>query len=96
MSGGPGPGSVRCTGGVTGLGLAWSAARVSRNLGMSGNSLCRGNEMRELVRTSHSWSSSDDVGATEVCGVSLGTSLISFCMRSAFFLLAVSIHSFAA
>ena len=96
MSGGPVPGSVRCTGGVTGLVLAWSAHSVSRNLGMSGNSLCRGSEMRELVRTSYSWSSSDDVDAPEVCGASLGTSLMSFCMRSTLFLLAMSIQSFAA
>ena len=73
-----------------------SVARVSRKRDISGKSLCRGSEIRELVRASHSWSSSDDVDGVEACGAPLGASRISVCMRTTLFLLAVSIHSLAA
>ena len=43
------------------MALAVSVANVSQKRGMSGKSLCRGSEILELVRMSHSWSSSVEV-----------------------------------
>ena len=89
------PGSVRCTSGEAEWVLAVSVAKVSRKRGISGKSLCRGSEIRELVRASHSWSSSVDVDGAEDCGAPMVASRISVCIRTTLFLLAVSIHSLA-
>ena len=67
MRGGHVPGSVRCTSGEAEWVLAVSVAKVSRKRGISGKSLCRGSEIRELVRASHSWSSSVDVDGPDDC-----------------------------
>ena len=48
------PGSVRCTSGEAEWVLAVSVAKVSRKRGISGKILCRGSEIRELERASHS------------------------------------------
>ena len=96
MRGGPVPGFVRLTGGEAELVLVVSVAKVSRKRGMSGKSLCRGSEIRELVRASHSWSSSVDVDGAEDCGAPPVVFCISVCIRTTLFLLAVLIHSLAA
>ena len=77
MKGGPVPGSVRCTGGAAEWVLVVSVAKVSRRRGMSGESLCSGSEILELVRASHSWSSFEDIDGAEDCGAPLVASRIS-------------------
>ena len=73
-----------------------SIANVSRKRGMSGRSLCNGNDIRELVRASHNLSSSTKVDGRVDCGAPMVTSCISVCIRSTLVLLALAIHSLAA
>ena len=73
ISGGPGPGSVRCTGRVGG---SWPVVRertVSLNRWSSCNNLCKGMEICQMVRAYHTRSSSSVSLSEEGCD---GTRLI--------------------
>ena len=96
MRGGPVSGSVRLTGSVADLLSEVSVANVSWKRGMSGNSLCNGSDIRELVRASHNWSSSTELDGYVDCGALMVMSYISVCIRSTLVLFALSIHSLAA
>ena len=61
MSGGPVPGSAKFTGSAVDLVYEVNEASVSLNRGMSCRSLCNGNDIHELVRTSYNRSSSTEL-----------------------------------
>ena len=76
MKGGPVLGSVLLTGGVADLVSEVSVVDVPRKHGMSGRSLCNGNDIRELVRASQNWLSSAEVDGLVDCGAPM---VMSYC-----------------
>ena len=96
MRGEPIHGSVKLTGGVADLVSEVSVDNVSAKSGMSGKSLCNCNDIRELVRASHNWSSSTELDGCVDCGAPMVMSCIVVCIRLTLVLLGLSIHSLAA